>query len=607
MTEIPGLDLRAPPFDLLGARAHELLADSVDIAWFPAGRVLIESGKASPEVYVVSKGRVQAADLHEGMERHFSDYGPGDVIGAFAVIMGRARHRYVASEDTVCVQVPADLFRTLVREQPRFGAWFHEGLAAKQHLLAEREQGSELAQLMLTRVSDAQLAPAVRVPAGTGIAAAVQRLREQRVDGLLVGEDGDDAQALGIVTRTDLLDALALDAAPRESAVGVLASRPLVCVRADEVLFQALVLMTERGIERVVVCEGERVVGTLGMAEVLAHYASHSHLISLRLARARTLEDIATAAAGMEPLVRTLHAQGARMATLGELVSALNSRILQQVFDLLVPAEHRTGLCLLVMGSEGRREQILKTDQDNALVLADGYDWPGLDHAMQAFSQALARIGYPPCPGRVMVDNPRWRMRQSQWRERIGHWRREAGPQGQLDLSIAIDARPVAGDAALFAPVQQVMLDLGRDALFLRQMAQAIQVFDTPLTLLGRLRGGEAGIDLKKGGIFPIVHGLRTLALQHGIALHGSDERADALVAARALPAALAEDVKQTLAVLQRLRLGQQLEDRAKGLAAGNHVDTSALRHLDRDLLRDALRVVNAFKEHVRHVFQLER
>lgn len=606
MELVPGLDLESPPFDLLDAASRERLQGAVDLGFFPAGSRLIEAGKPSESAYVILKGRVEASDLREGKQVHFADYGPGDVFGAFAVIMGRARHSYSAVEDALCFLIPASLFQRLINDNPRFGAFFHEGLAVKQHLLAERDQGSELARLMLTRVCDAHLAPVARIAPDTGIARAAEVLREARVDCLLVGTDADSADSLGIVTRTDLLEALAIERAPLDTAVGGLASRPLVCVHTEDVLFQALVTMTERGIERVAVRDGDRIKGTLGMAEVLAHYASHSHLISLRLARAASLDEIADAAAGMTALIRNLHAQGAKMAYLMELVSALNSRIMGRLFEQLVPAEHHDKLCLLVMGSEGRREQILKTDQDNALVVADELDWPGLPEAMDRFSAALERIGYPLCPGRVMVNNPHWRMTAAGWRARIEQWRADAAGQTQLDLSIALDARPIAGNAELFAPVKKAMMALGRDDILLHYLAEATLGFDTPLTLFGRVRGEEGGTDMKKGGIFPLVHGLRTLALRHGVPRNNSFDRARALVEAGAMTQALGEDVQQAMAVIQRLRLGQQLADIDAGRTPGNRVDVPALRKLDRELLRDALRVVNSFKDHVRDVFRLD-
>jgi CBS domain-containing protein len=148
-------------------------------------------------------------------------------------------------------------------------------------------------------------------------------------------------------------------------------------------------------------------------------------------------------------------------------------------------------------------------------------------------------------------------------------------------------------------------MTLGRDDILMRQMVMAAFQFDTPLTLFGRVREGGDGTDIKKGGIFPLVHGLRTLALRHGVARSNSFARCEGLVAAGALSSELGRDVPQALAVFQRLRLGQQLDALAAGRAPDNRLDVAALRHLDRELLRDALRVVNRFKEHLREAFQL--
>ncbi|MCF7221795.1 DUF294 nucleotidyltransferase-like domain-containing protein [Marilutibacter chinensis] len=619
MEPVPGLDLDAPPFDLLGAAEKARVQRAVDLGFHPAGRVLLAAGAASEHVHVILKGVVRAWDEPadgndaEG-HRLFADFGPGDVFGAWAVIAGRARHRYEAAEDVLSFLIPAALFRELLAANPAFAAWFHEGLSLKRRLAASVQQPSELSELMLTRVGDAQLAPAIRIPASTSISAAARRLREARVDCLLVDEgdavSGDGHRGLGMLTRTDLLEAVTLDGLSNDAPVGPLAQRPVIGVRDHDVLFQALVTMTEHHIERVLVSEGDasahgRVLGTLGMAEVLAHYSSHSHLISLRLERAADLSGIADAARSMTALVRQLHAQGARMSYLMELVSALNSRILGRVFAEVVPPEHRARMCLLVLGSEGRREQILKTDQDNALVLEDGLEWDGLDAAMSRFGEALADIGYPPCPGGVMVRNPHWRMSVDGWCERIEHWRRERDGTSALDLAITLDARPVAGNAALFEPVAEALAALGRDELLMRELARASLEFSTPLNLFGRVRGDAGGVDIKKGGVFPLVNGIRVLAQRHGIRRQNSFDRCAALMDAGVLSQELGRDVPQALAVFMRLRLGAQLQALADGRSADNRLDTASLRRLDRELLRDALRVVNAFKDHLRLVFHL--
>src|SRR5690606_7187196 len=432
---------------------------------------LIEAGKASSHVFVILKGLVHAYQVDDrGREERFVDYRPGDIIGAWAVGAGPARVRCRTDGDRLRHLIPAATPPQLLADNPGVAAWFHEGLATKGRL-ANGSERREAAELMVIRVGEADLAPAERVDASTSIAEASARLRERRVDCLLVYDRGHDEP--GIVTRTDLLEALTRLGLPLDAAIGPLASRPLATIGTGEVLFQALIDMTERQIERVVVTEGSRVAGTLGMAEVLAHFASHSHLISLRLTRAGDIDAIAEAASGMTRLVRSLNINGTRIPYMMELVSALNSRIMGRIFELIVPAELHDRVCLLVMGSEGRREQLLKTDQDNALVLADDLEWDGLGEAMDRFSAALAKVGYPPCPGRVMVDNPHWRMSAAGWRERIGHWKQVHGGQGALDLSIALDARPIAGNVALFAPVKDALMALGDDEILLHHLAAA--------------------------------------------------------------------------------------------------------------------------------------
>lgn len=602
MDPLPGLDLTLPPFTLLDDAGRARLLDSVDMGFHRAGDMLMQSGLPSPHAFVILKGKLHAFDRDDdGKEQHFADYGPGDVFGAWAVMTGRARHDFRADTDILSFLIPAPVFRDLMADHPAFAAYFNERLAVRGELAAQTR--SELAELMVTQVGDAQLAPTERIAAAASIAQATVRLRERQVDCLLV-EDPQHQQP-GIVTRTDLLEALALRGLPVDAPVGPLANRPLVGVRSDDVLFHALVTMTERHIERVAVFDGERIAGTVGMAEVLSHYANHSHLISLRLSRATTLDEIADAARGMTRLVRTLHAQGARVAYLMELVSALNSRVMGRIFETLVPEALREHVCLLVMGSEGRREQLLKTDQDNALIVSDDLDWTELATTMEAFSAALEQVGYPPCHGRVMVNNPHWRMTALAWRRRIEQWRREHSGQAALDLSIALDARPVAGNHDLFVPVQDDLMALGQDDILLHHLAQATLHFDTPLTLLGNVKAEVRGTDLKKGGIFPVVHGLRCLALRHGIRERNSFERCEALVVAGALSQELGHDLPQALAVFQRLRLDAQLAALQEGRTPDNFVPVEQLRRLDRELLRDALRVAKEFRQHIRHSFHL--
>ena len=194
------LDTSQAPFDLLPEAVRASLRAAVDLHYLRKGERLLEGGQPSTRVYVILKGHVQAFEARTGGEQQFADYGPGDVLGAFAVIMGKARYSYRALEDTLCHVIPAERFQQLVNEFPRFAAWFHAGLSAKRKLLAESEAPAELGRLMLTRAGEAQLAPALFVDAASSLAECVRMMRSRHVTCLLVGDPADPA----IVTRTDL-------------------------------------------------------------------------------------------------------------------------------------------------------------------------------------------------------------------------------------------------------------------------------------------------------------------------------------------------------------------------------------------------------------------
>ena len=601
-TVLKEFDFLLPPFDLLTREQSVAMGRRMDIGYEAEGAQILEANTPSNYVYVILKGHVEAVDVPEdGSEpRVFGEYGSGDLFGAMACLTGQSRHRYVAAEDTLLWTIPADAFREAVEANGRFAAYFLESLSRKAAMMETSAAPSDIGELMLTRVGEAELAEAVIVPADLPIVEATRRMRDRRVNCVFV----DTPRGLGISTRTDVLDAIVLGGRPLEEPVSSITSVPIITCDTQAPLFQALVMMTRHRIERVAVTRQGQLIGTLGLAEVLSHYSSHSHIVGLRIARARTREELAEAATGLTPLVRTLHATGAKMRHLGELVSALNARILSRLYAITMPEELRDRCCLMVLGSEGRSEQILKTDQDNALVLGEGVtDAEVAEHA-KALSEGLIALGYPPCPGNVMVTNPEWRGTVPEWEAHIERLVRSTAPESQLDTAILIDAQPVAGDPALFHPLREALSRLGRNQIWLHHFVRPAIEFHTPLTLRS-LFGRDPAVDIKRGGIFPVVHGLRVLSVEAGLSVTNSFERAIQLGEKGVLSSQLAADVQQAVAVMLRLRLGQQLETTLEGVVPDNRIRLGQLRRLDRDLLRDALRVVKEFQDflgsHYRH------
>jgi CBS domain-containing protein len=266
----------------------------------------------------------------------------------------------------------------------------------------------------------------------------------------------------------------------------------------------------------------------------------------------------------------------------------------------------------MVMGSEGRGEQTVRTDQDNGLLLAEPVPQDELQAFRAAFSGALARFGFPPCPGRVMVDNPQWSQPVDGFVRQIKGWVMMADEESAMNLGIFFDAVALTGRVELVSRAKAALIEMMHgESAYLARFARAIDLFEgasasvfTSIMASVGVTSGE--IHLKKSGIFPIVHGIRTLAIDRGLAETSTARRIEALVAAGVLGDEFGRDLAGALSYLMELRLRSQLRAMKSGARETEAiVRISELSTVDRDLLRDALRVVKRFREVIRLRYHL--
>ena len=360
--------------------------------------------------------------------------------------------------------------------------------------------------------------------------------------------------------------------------------------------------MTRHRIKRLVIWQGQEVAGILHLTQVLGLFSAHSHVLTLRIARADSQAALEAVAREQQQLIRTLFAQGIHTLFLMKLIATINEQLIAKAFALVIPPEVQEQVCLLMLGSEGRGEQIQKTDQDNALILPDGLHWPDRQADLAAFSALLARLGYPPCPGKVMVSNPEWVKGARQWRDEIEQACVRASEADLLWLATLADAQAIMGDRPLLAPLARHLRERLADRPdLLAEMARAAVAFHTPLTLFGRLEQAPEGLDLKRGGLFPLVHGLRVLALEAGVLETSTLGRIDALVAAGRLSPDYGANLAEAFRLFIRLRLRSQLKD------GDSRVQVAELAHGERDLLRHALHQVKKFQQWLTLHFRLRQ
>ena len=596
----------ASPFDCLTPDEQALVRDGVDIAYFPEGAVVLDAGSAPTHLFVIIKGHVVQTEGDEVL----ASYGPDDSFDGRALVAGRTGSRFTVAEELIAYQLARETVGELIARNTAFGALLFSDLGHKLGTLAQRADRHELQSLTLARVDQAYLRAAHVVDAATDIVSVVRLFHAERTTSVLVS--GLPQGGLGIFTGTTLQRAI-LDGRPLERlAVGEFASQPVFTVRADDQLGDALVVLLRARVHRLAVLDAQgQVLGILEALDLFSFLANHSHLITVQIEQAADLQALEQAAAQITRLVAALHRGGTRIALMARLVQQLNARLFERAWQMLAPPDLVAHSCLFVMGSEGRGEQLLKTDQDNGLLLADGYTPPAdLQALCQRFSDVLERFGYPECPGGIMLSNPAWRGSVADFTQRVRQWLLLPEADSLMNLAIFLDARAVAGDGALLAQVRRGLMDLATDSdALVARFAVAVEQFGGAASWWNRLlaRGDDTRhISLKKAGIFPIVHGVRSLALAKRATATGTAERVAALVADGTLDAALGEELVQSLHFLMGLRLQAGLAELDQGQPVTGNVDPQRLGSLERSLLKDALAVVKRFKSFLRLRLRLD-
>jgi CBS domain-containing protein len=599
-------DFSASPFDCLDADEQRLVRDNVDIAYFRDDETVLDPGIEPAHLFVVIKGHVSQYDGTDLV----ATFGPSDCFDGRSLVAGRASSRFVAVEEVVAYQLAKATVNELISRNATFGALLFSDLSNKLGAIAQRHSQRELQALTMSRVGQAYLRPAHEVNGDVDIVTVAGLMQAQHTSSVLVR----DGERLGIFTNTGMQRAI-VDGRPlAQLPVRSHATFDLVTITPRAPLFDALALMIQHQVHRLVVTDGGRVVGLLEQLDLLSYLSNHSYLITVQIVRARDLDELRAAASRIPGLVALLYRGGTRVEQIGHLVQALNAKLFERTWQLVASPELQAVSCLFVMGSEGRGEQLLKTDQDNGLILRDDAMVNEVDvaAACDRFSAALRDFGYPDCPGGIMLSRPAWRHSQREFTASVRRWLLRPDPESLMALAIFTDAHAVAGDAKLLAGVRAEVDGLvGADDALLGRFAAAIDSFPSEtggwwnrLLLIGEQ--DTQTLDLKKAAIFPIVHGVRSLALREHVQATGTAARLEALVAAGRLKAEDATDLTDSLHFLMGLKLKAGLAEIDTGRAVSGGVSTQRLSSLERDLLKDALAVVKRFKTLVRHQFHLD-
>jgi CBS domain-containing protein len=441
------------------------------------------------------------------------------------------------------------------------------------------------------------------LPASANVREALQAMSAHRIGSVLLHDDR--GALVGIFTRHDVLDRVALAHVELEQPVSTVMTHPVVTLPVDATAFDAMRLMIQRHIRHVPVLAQGRVVNLVSERDLFAlQRLSVKHLAST-IERCQSLPDFQRAAADIRVYARHLLAQGVQARQLTALISYLNDQLTAGLvrLELSRAGLDEASMCWVAVGSEGRAEQTLATDQDNALVFAS--DDPQAERPRwlafaRAVNEALDACGYPLCRGGVMAGNPPCCLTAAEWEEQFARWIDAGGPKELLHAAVFFDLRAVLGRSDwLEALREQVLARTRATPRFVRQMVQAHLEHPVALMWHGGIRAQREGehrwFDLKLQGTALLVEGARILALAQGVAATGTRERLQQAGRAAGVPDAEVDGWVAAFDVLQTLRLTRQLD--STDTTHPNRIDLNRLNTVDHQMLKAAQQAIRTLQQ----------
>lgn len=456
----------------------------------------------------------------------------------------------------------------------------------------------------------------VTIPLDASVRQAIEVMDEKRIGSIIVADAGGRLP-LGIFTLRDLLHRVALPGCTLDLPIAAVMTAGVVTVKPQTTAYQAALIMGRRGLRHLlVVNDGGELIGIVSQNDLFALQRTGLNDVTSSIREAKDLPALQACSRDIRSMANTLLGQGVSAEQLTHLISTLNDFLTLRIIELTHDEFElpQVKWCWIALGSEGRYEQTLSTDQDNGIIFdADGRDARAIREKMLPFADAVNRklddCGFPLCKGGIMASNPEWCLSLEEWQARFGRWIHTPEPKALLNASIFFDFRPLYGDEELSHSLREWLLGATRKAtLFLRLMSENALQCQPPLGLIRDFvfdnnKEFPHTIDLKMYGSRPFVDAARIFSLANGVALTGTAQRLRGAAGATNLGADV-EAIIDGFYFIQLLRLRHQ-HDLQGSDAGANRIDPSKLNELDRLILKEAFKQARRLQDKLKLDYRL--
>ena len=579
-----------PPFSYLNSGHLNELVKQLTITYYPQG----SEYSASPGISIIRSG---AAELRNSEQQLLDKCAEGSCFDLSGLQKETPGIQAFFIEDSLIYFLPQTPCETLRSKQRDFDRFFHK---QRNRRLRRAVRYSRKPHDMLRNISHIMSKHLHWVPPHLSIRDSAKKMSQLRISSLLVMQN---RQLLGLLTDRDLRSRVVADGMATDRAVSeVMTSSPFT-IQINQSIFDATLAMTANNIHHLPVLSGTEVAGMVTTSDLMLAKQDDPVYLVQHIQRQSTVAGIAEMCAALPNLFAQWIISGIRAHQLSHILTAISDAICRRLIEHVI---HEQGpapvpFAWLGFGSQGRSEQMLNTDQDNALLISDKAsekDLTWFASLAQYVCDGLHACGYTYCPGKIMANNPQWRMRLRSWQHTVNSWTKSPTPSAVMHVSIFFDIRCIYGDTSLAKVLQQHMLTRAKNnSIFLAALARNVVASPPPLGIFRRFvveRDGEHRdeLHLKKRAILPLVETVRLHALAKGIASVNTFDRLRDLKQLKHISVSDMRNLEDALRLVMQLRCQHQAEQIFAGEKPDNYLLPKSLSELARRQLKDAFEVI---------------
>lgn len=602
------------PFDELPGKTLQKIASQVEISYYRAGSSIIEFGEPATDLYYIRSGAVEIFRRSGELYNRLSE---GDIFGQFGLMMGKTvRFPAKALEDTLLYCIPAELFHELWETEPHFTD-FVEIEDRTRLRTALTKKSSKSSELMVDKVTRLINRPAVTAPDTIRLQQAAHIMTQERVSSLLLmDESGPRPVMSGIITDKDLRVRAVLAALPSETPIKDIMTTGLTTIRSEAYIFEAMLTMLHHNVHHLPIMQGDEPRGVIGLGDVLRYESQSSLFVVSNIYRQENVAGLKAVSKDVRDTYVRMVNEDANSKMIGSAMAAIGRTFCQRLLEL---GEQKLGpapipYCFMALGSMARDEQLVVTDQDNALVLDDTFDPAQHDkyflELAQFVSDGLAACGYTYCTGDIMATNPKWRQPLRVWKEYFTDWIDNPKAESLLNSNIFFDLEGIHGKKAFTEELKDLVANkASKSQRFLALMARNALNRTPPLGFFRTFVMEQDGkqnntINLKRRGTGPLSDLIRIHSLACASKAQNSFERIEAVAETKLLPGGTTDNLRDALEFIAMVRIRHQAAAITKGEEPNNNVRPEDLSPFERRNLKEAFQVLSNAQKFLRYRYQ---